>query len=135
MNDGNKRKASVLGISHGTASNRLRKMVMFSLLVKLGENFCYQCGDKILTSAELSLEHKKPWLRAENPVETFFDLDNVAFSHLSCNAGAAFSAKKRYYTEDEVREGYNRRSREYRARQPKEVKQKKRREKYLRLGI
>jgi len=36
---------------------------------------------------ELSIEHKIPWLN--NSSELFWDLDNIAFSHLICNTRAA----------------------------------------------
>ena len=29
-----------------------------------------------------------PWLDSINPKESFFDINNIAFSHLSCNVGA-----------------------------------------------
>jgi|SRR6478736_5691467 len=83
------KKALQLGMPSGTAANRLRKSILFSLLKKLGENFCYQCGAEIENENELSIEHKTAWLNSENPKELFFDLDNIAFSHLSCNCGAA----------------------------------------------
>lgn len=43
---------------------------------------------KINTVEELSIEHKTPWLNSNNPKELYFDLNNIAFSHLSCNIGA-----------------------------------------------
>lgn len=81
----NKRKDEALGMPHGTAGKQLRKMVLFNVLQRHRENFCFKCGSEIETVAELSIEHKQPWLYADNPKETFFDLTNIAFSHLSCN--------------------------------------------------
>ncbi len=135
MSKGNRVKAEALGMSHGTAANRLRKMILFSLVCRLSLNTCYQCGGEILSVDDLSIEHKEPWLRADDPVQCFFDLDNIAFSHLSCNCGAAFSVKKKYHSEDEVRESVNKRCREYRARLPLKVKKARRRSKYERLGL
>lgn len=83
--NGNKRKDEALGMPHGTAANKLRKMIMFSLLKKYGENFCFKCGGEIETVDALSIEHKEPWLSAEEPKQSFFDLGNIAFSHLDCN--------------------------------------------------
>ena len=60
MNPRGARKSAFLGMPHGTAANRLRKMVMFHLLQKHGENICFQCGEKIATADELSIEHKQP---------------------------------------------------------------------------
>ena len=52
-----------LGMPFGTASGKLRKIVLFHLLKKkIGENICYQCNEEILTVRELSIEHKTPWL-------------------------------------------------------------------------
>lgn len=68
---------------HGTASNRLRKSIMFKYVVMAGENFCFKCGAEIESVDDLSIEHKEPW-EGVSP-ELFFDLDNIAFSHLRCN--------------------------------------------------
>ena len=89
MKQSNEKKAEQLGMPHGTASNRLRKSIIFNLLKKANENFCFQCSGEIESEKELSIEHKVPYLDSENPKELFFDLDNIAFSHLSCNVGAA----------------------------------------------
>jgi hypothetical protein len=70
----------------GTTSAKLRKLVMFRLVQRLGEDTCYRCGRKIDTVGELSIEHKEPWCNIDPSL--FWDLDNVAFSHLSCNAGS-----------------------------------------------
>ena len=86
--DMNKVKAAQLGMPIGTASNRLRKAVLFSLVVETGKNTCFQCGEVITDSENLSIEHKSPWLHGESPVDKFFDLANVAFSHRSCNSSA-----------------------------------------------
>ncbi len=80
----NKAKAEQLGMPFGTASNRLRKMALFSVLERHGENVCYQCDRMIDAAGQLSIEHKKPWLHVTP--ELFWDLDNIAWSHLSCNA-------------------------------------------------
>ena len=84
----NEKKNTQLGMPIGTAGNRLRKEIMFKLLTKLNENICYRCGKKIESAEELSIEHKEPWLDSPNPKELFFDLENIAFSHLSCNIHA-----------------------------------------------
>jgi len=77
------RKSAFLGMPHGTASNRLRKMILFHLLQKHGENVCFKCAEKIETADQLSIEHKQPWEGVS--VELFWSLDNIAFSHLRCN--------------------------------------------------
>lgn len=73
-------------MNHSTAAHKLRKSVMFDMVVRLGRDCCFRCGDKIETASELSIEHKTPWESADDPRETFFDLDNIAFSHLKCNS-------------------------------------------------
>jgi hypothetical protein len=81
----NEVKSEQLGIPFGTASARLRKNILFNLLKKHNENYCFKCGKIISSEEELSIEHKIPWLHSENPIKLFFDIDNIAFSHLSCN--------------------------------------------------
>ena len=124
VNMSNSEKSKALGMSHGTAANRLRKMILFSLVCKLGLDICYQCGKKILLVDDLSIEHKEPWLRADDPAESFFDLDNVAFSHLSCNSGAASRPTKRFVNEKARLRAKRKR---WRARRiPEELRQKRR---------
>ena len=89
MENNNRRKYELLGESHGAASNRLKKMIMFNLIVETGRDKCFQCGEPITSFEELSVEHKEPWMSAEDPRASFFDLDNIAFSHLLCNIAAA----------------------------------------------
>lgn len=78
-----------MGIPQGTAANRLRKAIIFSLLVKLKENICFQCKREIETVEQLSVEHKIPYLDSNEPLKVFLDISNIAFSHLKCNIGAA----------------------------------------------
>jgi hypothetical protein len=89
--NGNKRKSEQLGMPHGTASARLRKLIFFNLVQKLGQDSCYHCRLKIGTADDLSVEHKRPWLG--NDSSLFWDLENITFSHLSCNARAADRSK------------------------------------------
>ena len=81
-----KKKAAQLGLPIGTASSRLRKLVLFRLLQDAGRDVCYQCGERIESVEQLSIEHKDPWLDSDDPVGRFFDLDNIAFSHQKCNS-------------------------------------------------
>ncbi len=41
----------------------------------------------------MSVDHKNDWQSAKNPADTFFDIFNIAFSHVTChvtcNANAA----------------------------------------------
>ena len=87
MTSTNKKKAVQLGMPFGTANAKLRKNILFELVKKLGLDICYQCGGKIESVDTLSIEHKVAWLDSSDPKKFFFDLDNIAFSHLSCNIG------------------------------------------------
>ena len=90
----NDKKADQLGMPIGTASAKLRKTVIFNLLKELNRNICFQCGLEIESEKDLSIEHKIPYLDSEDPVKLFFDLENIAFSHLRCNIGAARQTKE-----------------------------------------
>ena len=89
MNNANKKKYDLLGVPFGTASNQLRKAIMFQLIQKTNEDICYRCGKKIENIDDFSIDHKNSWLKAENPKEAFFDLKNITFSHLKCNTLAS----------------------------------------------
>ena len=79
----NERKSETLGMPHGTATHRLRKNVLFHLLKKYGENYCFKCSELIEFVDDLSIEHKQPWEGVS--AELFWDMENIAFSHLHCN--------------------------------------------------
>ncbi len=79
----NRKAVETLGMPQGTASNRLRKMLLFRQLKKHNENICVRCEKEIEIVDELSVEHIKPWEGIS--AELFWDLDNVAFSHMKCN--------------------------------------------------
>lgn len=80
------KKSERLGMSHGVARARLLKMILFDLLKQFNKDVCFRCDKKIDKIEELSIEHKKAWLNSENPKQLFFDLENISFSHLSCNS-------------------------------------------------
>lgn len=84
---GNAEKSVQLGMPYGTANGRLRKMIIFHLITRYGENICYRCTKIIDNIDTLSIEHKKPWENI-NP-DLFWDMDNITFSHLLCNILAA----------------------------------------------
>lgn len=83
----NAEKTAQLGMPYGTASNRLRKILFFNLLKEFGRNICFRCGTEISSSKNLSVEHKKPWYNKDPKL--FWDLSNIAYSHLSCNIATA----------------------------------------------
>ena len=94
--DRNERKALALGMPFGTACNRLRKSIMFMLAQKAGMDVCHRCENKIERFEELSIDHKDAWEGTSDPVRLFFDLENISFSHLSCNVGAGRRPTKRH---------------------------------------
>ena len=78
-----RKKSEFLGMPFGTATHRLRKMVLFSILKRHGENICYACGNLIESVEELSMEHKEQWEGRNS--DLFWDVNNIAFSHRACN--------------------------------------------------
>ena len=89
-------KSALLGENFSTASNKLKKSIMFDLIKRLELDNCYRCTLKIERIEELSVEHLEAWQRAENPVEAFYSLENIGFSHLNCNRQAAIPSAKKY---------------------------------------
>src|SRR6185369_14381576 len=96
----NKKKEDQLGMPFGTANARLRKSLLFHLVKKLKEANCFVCGNEIESLDDFSIEHKIPYLDSEKVIELFFDVENIAFSHLSCNIGSSRKSKK-YETEEQ----------------------------------
>jgi hypothetical protein len=84
----NKKRSALLGENISTATHKLRKSIMFAAIVALGVDVCYRCNEKIDNIDHLSIEHKEPWQSAMDPKAAFYDLNNIAFSHLSCNVKA-----------------------------------------------
>jgi hypothetical protein len=75
------------------ASHQLRMRLLFRFVKELKLNMCYRCEKLIEDVSEFSIDHKDSWLASENPKETFFDMDNIAFSHRSCNSAARKQTK------------------------------------------
>jgi hypothetical protein len=73
----------LLGKPYANCVHKLRKMLLFAVIQRLGQDVCYRCGCKILLLDELSIDHKKPWRGVS--ADLFWDLENIAFSHLRCN--------------------------------------------------
>ena len=84
-----KNKSKQLGMNPGTASNRLSRQLLYELGDRLDMQWCYHCAAKIESYTDMSIEHKVPWLHSEDPVGLYFDMDNIAFSHKSCNYKAS----------------------------------------------
>jgi len=83
MSNYNQRRSSQLGVEWSKANTRLRKMILFNLLQRHDEDNCFRCSERIETIEQLSIEHKKPWFGVDSAL--YWDLDNIAFSHLKCN--------------------------------------------------
>jgi hypothetical protein len=81
----NQIKTRLLGEPYGTATGRLRKVLMFEMAKRLDEDICYRCKYKIESVDEFSIEHTVSWQGASNPKEVFFDTSKIGFSHLICN--------------------------------------------------
>lgn len=122
------KKQKQLGMNPSTASQRLLKDLLFNFVVNNG-HVCSKCGQQ-LTRDTFSVEHVIPWLDSDDPVGMYFDIGNIAYSHLACNIGARRKAPKpRPYRHgvsgyrlgckcDVCKDGYS----------------QKRRDKYLRIG-
>lgn len=103
------RKTESLGMSYGSARNKLTRMLLFKMVVDTGQDICFQCGENIEDVRSLSIEHKEPWLGEDDAVDMFFDLENVTFSHLSCNSAAARRPHKIYESPQASNRAYKKR--------------------------
>lgn len=79
-------KSEQLNMNISTAQHKLRTMLMFDLVVRLDENWCFRCNQKIDSIEQFSIDHKEPWLHVSP--DLFWNLNNIAFSHMSCNNSA-----------------------------------------------
>ncbi len=128
------KKHEQLGMNYSTASNRLVKDLLFDFVLK-AEHKCSKCGGK-LTRETFSIEHITPWLDSDRPLELFFDLDNIAYSHLSCNVSSARKQRAGHGTAGMYANGCKCDiCRAYKAEEQRRYyKPEKRREKYLKHG-
>lgn len=67
----------------GTAEKHLRKSIIHELAKQLGKNHCCRCGQLIEEPDDLAIVHVQDW--DEDP-DLFWALNNIAFSHASCEA-------------------------------------------------
>src|SRR5271157_75691 len=85
--------AAQLGMTFGRARVILQRQIFLSLAQATGRDMCYRCGKRIEKWQDLSVDHKQPWLDVS--AELFWDLNNIAFSHLyPCNARATRQPNK-----------------------------------------
>lgn len=87
------KKKKQLGMNPSTASARLVKDILWSLIAETGRDKCCKCGEQMERST-FSIEHITPWLDSGDPSGLFFDLENIGFSHLSCNFSDARRERK-----------------------------------------
>lgn len=114
-----------LGMNYSTAAHRLRTDILYAFAIAAGHR-CHRCS-KALTRDTFSIEHKVSWLDSEDPLKLYFDLDNIAFSHQSCNYSAGGKGRPKQFSDEE------------RAVRDRESKRRywtpeKRREHYLKTG-
>lgn len=81
------RKQNLLGMNSSTANHRLIKDLLWKMITESKQDKCFHCG-KIMTRDTFSIEHKKSWVYSKTPLQTYFDLENISFSHLNCNSAA-----------------------------------------------
>lgn len=129
----NQKKQDQLGMSVGTASHRLRKMLLFAFVQDACLDTCFRCGKKITKLSEFSIDHKTPWLDGDDPAKLFFDLENIAFSHLACNVGDARQPNKACSEEERLARKAST-NRKWRKSKEPTVRKARRRAKYLRTG-
>ena len=82
------KKTDQLGMNPGTATHRLVKDILWKFIEDSGLVKCFRCSED-MTRDDFSIDHIEPWLDSDNPIELFFDVKNIAYSHLSCNSKAA----------------------------------------------
>lgn len=127
------KKHHQLGMNAGTASYRLAKDLLFKFLTDAG-HVCYRCGES-MERKDFSIEHKTPWLDSEDPQKLFFDLNNIAFSHKSCNIAAARRPNKLNLTPEERKQHDANIERQRWQKLSPEEQQAIRRRKYERNGV
>lgn len=98
MGNTNKAKAEQLGMPFGTATNKLRKQLLFKYVQLAGDNYCFSCGEVIEDITDFTIEHKEPWFNRDT--EQFWDLDNIAFSHAKCNVPHTYRNGNSHITEN-----------------------------------
>ena len=88
-----KKKREQLGMNPSTASGRLVKDLLYRFIVEAKRNSCYVCSEE-MSRDTFSIEHRVPWLDSDNPAGLYFDLDNITFSHKSCNFSRSRNAQR-----------------------------------------
>lgn len=82
------KRIDALGMPLTTATHRLMRAVMVSLLRDLNKDACYRCSEP-MSEGDWSIDHKVDWIN--NDPALFWDVTNISFSHLTCNKRATRS--------------------------------------------
>lgn len=125
------KKSQLLGMSFITARYRLDRDLLFKFAVQLGHK-CYRCQGE-LTREDFSVDHVENWSTASNPVEAYFDTNNIAFSHIHCNT-LEKTERQRKYTPEQKRAVRAAATKTWKDSRPKELKQALRKDYYRRSG-
>ena len=124
-------KTKQLGMNPSTASARLVKDILWSLIVQTEQDKCCKCGEH-MSRDTFSIEHIEPWLHSEKPLQLYFDLNNISFSHLTCNI-ADIRRPNKLSKEEKQRRNNERTRLKYNSLSTEE-KQELRKSKYLKYG-
>ncbi len=88
-NDGmdtyNQRKSFQLGGNYQSLCQQLKRDLLYHYVKLANCHICHRCGAPIESSEDFSVDHIQAWMYKENARELFLDLENIAFSHKSCN--------------------------------------------------
>lgn len=98
---GHRKKTSQLGMHPATAAHQLRTDLLYQAYVTILGCRCFRCGEPI-DRKTFSIDHIDNWLDSDDPIERFFDLNNISFSHLGCNVSAARRGRRK--TDEELAE-------------------------------
>ena len=111
------------GVPFASARARLERDLLVKLALAAG-HVCYRCGGP-LTRDTFSVEHKVAWQSAPDPHASFFDLDNIAFSHKACYHTEMVLCRRKYAKKSDACSAY--RKRQWAAMTPEERKADRRR--------
>ena len=91
-----------LGMKYGTASWRLQRLMLFWCAQDFGLDNCYRCGEKMDSVNDFTIDHIQPWIGVSS--DLFWDVNNIAFSHMRCNIQSARHTHVPKYTYSSVDE-------------------------------
>ena len=80
------KRPKLLGMHPASASAKLLRDILFDFVQKEGTK-CFRCSGDLYRD-NFSIEHKESWMSSPNPLESFFDLENISYSHKNCNYAA-----------------------------------------------